>query len=126
LWECDANGFSQIGIKIAVSNSSFKVKKCGLRMVYKKDIEDLNRTTAQCSNNNITPYEGLDVLHHNFNNSAVQRKLTKSSKAVMTMMGLDLVEKEALMMYHTQKGLKGSQNLCPMDNSDCEESSDST
>uniref|UniRef100_A0A2N9G7Q2 C-JID domain-containing protein n=1 Tax=Fagus sylvatica TaxID=28930 RepID=A0A2N9G7Q2_FAGSY len=60
----------QIGIKIAVSNSSFKVKKCRLRVVYKKDIEGLNRTRAQCSNNS-TPYEGLDVLHPNFNNSAV-------------------------------------------------------
>ena len=28
----------------------------------------------------------------------------------MSMMGLDLVEKEAQMMYHTQKGLKDSQN----------------
>ena len=39
----------------------------------------------------------------------------------MTMMGLDLVEKEALMMYHTQKGLKDSQDL---GNSDGEESSE--
>ena len=30
------------------------------------------------------------------------------------MMGLDLVEKEALMICQTQKGLKGSQNLKPM------------
>ena len=37
LCECDANGFSQIGIKITSSFS--KVKKCGLRMVYKKDID---------------------------------------------------------------------------------------
>ena len=40
-------------------------------MVYKKDIEGLNRTRAQCSSNSITPYEGLDVLHPNFNNSVV-------------------------------------------------------
>ena len=39
------------------------------------------------------------------------RKAKKSSEAMMTMMGLDLVEKEALMMYHTQKGLKESQNF---------------
>ena len=40
-------------------------------MVYKKDIEELNRTMAQSSNTNIIPYEDLDVLHHNFDNSAV-------------------------------------------------------
>ncbi|KAM4080463.1 hypothetical protein ACJW30_11G018400 [Castanea mollissima] len=45
LWECDANGCSQIGIKIEVYGTVSKpllVKKCGLRMVYKKDTEDLN------------------------------------------------------------------------------------
>ena len=35
------------------------VKKCGLRVVYKKDIEDLNHNVVQCSNNSIIPYEGL-------------------------------------------------------------------
>ena len=38
-------------------------------MVYKKDIEDLNRTMAERNNNSITPYEGLGVPHHNFNYS---------------------------------------------------------
>ena len=46
LWECNANGFSQVGIKISNHGSTFKVKKCGLCMVYKKDIEDLNRSTV--------------------------------------------------------------------------------
>ncbi|XP_050278851.1 TMV resistance protein N-like [Quercus robur] len=44
LCECDANGFSQIGIKIKSGASSkvpLMVKKCGLRMVYKQDSEDL-------------------------------------------------------------------------------------
>nr|POE55263.1 hypothetical protein CFP56_49295 [Quercus suber] len=41
LWECNANGFREIGIKIKSEESSL-VKKCGLRVVYKKDIEDLN------------------------------------------------------------------------------------
>ena len=41
LWECDANGFHEIGIKIDNRPASL-VKKCGLRMVYRKDIEDLN------------------------------------------------------------------------------------
>nr|POF00426.1 hypothetical protein CFP56_58574 [Quercus suber] len=38
-------------------------------MVNKKDIEDLNKTMAERNNNSITPYEGLDVPHHNFNYS---------------------------------------------------------
>ncbi|XP_030964793.1 disease resistance-like protein DSC1 [Quercus lobata] len=51
LCECDANGFSQFGIKIESykykfskggRSKCFMIKKCGLRMVYKKDIEDLN------------------------------------------------------------------------------------
>ena len=58
LWECNANGFREIGIKIDSTTTCF-VKKCGLRVVYKKDIEDLNHTMVQCSNNSIIPYEGL-------------------------------------------------------------------
>ncbi|KAL4598032.1 hypothetical protein ACB092_11G030100 [Castanea dentata] len=79
LWECDANGFYQIGIKIEIYclglkmnkkiRGRVKVKKCGLRMAYKKDIEDLKRTMAERNNNSITPYVGLDVPHHNFDNS---------------------------------------------------------
>ncbi|XP_030963199.1 disease resistance protein RPS4B-like [Quercus lobata] len=46
LCECDANGFSEIGIKIKNTREFLKVplmvKKCGLRMIYKKDIEDLS------------------------------------------------------------------------------------
>ena len=58
LWECDAKGFREIRIKINNTDSSL-VKKCGLRVVYKKDIEDINSTIGQCSTNNIIPYEGL-------------------------------------------------------------------
>uniref|UniRef100_A0A7N2MLG9 Uncharacterized protein n=1 Tax=Quercus lobata TaxID=97700 RepID=A0A7N2MLG9_QUELO len=56
LWECDANGFREIVIKIDNEGSSL-VKKCGLRVVYKKDIEDFNSSMVQCSNNSIIPYE---------------------------------------------------------------------
>ena len=59
LWEYDANGFREIEIEIKNSDSSV-VKKCGLRVVYKKDIEDLNHTMVQCSNNSIIPYKGLE------------------------------------------------------------------
>ena len=71
LKEFEANELSQIGIKIETHESDIEVKKCGFRMVYKKDIEELNRTMAQSSNTNITPYEDLGVLHHNFDNSVV-------------------------------------------------------
>uniref|UniRef100_A0A2N9GNB1 TIR domain-containing protein n=1 Tax=Fagus sylvatica TaxID=28930 RepID=A0A2N9GNB1_FAGSY len=62
------------------SSSNLKVKKCGIRMVYKKDIEDHNRITAQC-NNNITPYEGMDVPHHNFDNSTVVVETNKAKRS---------------------------------------------
>ena len=39
LQECDENGFSEIGIRIETA-SGLEVKKCGLRMVFKEDIED--------------------------------------------------------------------------------------
>ena len=70
LKDCEANEFIQIGIKIN-SDCCEEVKKCGFRMVYKKDIEDLNQTMAQNGNINIIPYEDLGVLHHNFDNSVV-------------------------------------------------------
>ena len=69
--ECEANELSQIGIKIKILDSNTKVKKCGFRMVYKKDMEELNRTMAQSSNTNITPYKDLGVLHHKFDNLVV-------------------------------------------------------
>ena len=59
--ECESNELTQIGIKIETKCSGMEVKKCGFRMVYKKDIEDLNRTMAQSSNTDIIPYEDLDV-----------------------------------------------------------------
>uniref|UniRef100_A0A2N9IVU2 Uncharacterized protein n=1 Tax=Fagus sylvatica TaxID=28930 RepID=A0A2N9IVU2_FAGSY len=58
LWECDANGFAQIDIKI-----------------------DTNDTAWECSNNNITPYDGIDVLHHNFDNSAVAAEGNKIKRS---------------------------------------------
>ncbi|KAL0009374.1 hypothetical protein SO802_010876 [Lithocarpus litseifolius] len=69
LWECDANEFCQIGVKILTNSWGLRkeffpinmVKKCGLRMVFKEDIEDLKRTMAERSNNRIT--------HHSFDNS---------------------------------------------------------
>uniref|UniRef100_A0A2N9GPK6 Disease resistance protein Roq1-like winged-helix domain-containing protein n=1 Tax=Fagus sylvatica TaxID=28930 RepID=A0A2N9GPK6_FAGSY len=66
LVEYDANGFCQIGIRFQISKHDTRgkrlrlpkgVKKCGLRLLYKKDIEDPIPTTAQCSNNTITQFD---------------------------------------------------------------------
>ncbi|KAL4597653.1 hypothetical protein ACB092_11G004000 [Castanea dentata] len=93
LIECDENGFSQFSISIFGAD----VKKCGLRMVYKRDMEDLNRTMSQSSNNNSTP-EGLDVL----NDFTVLLK--KSNKPLSE--GLDdttlIVESEGIAELMTQ------------------------
>ena len=70
LKECEANEFSQIGIKI-YTDQKMEVKKCGVRMLYKKDIEDLIQTMPQSSNTSIIPHEDLGVLHHNSDNSMV-------------------------------------------------------
>ena len=69
LWEGDVNGFSQIRIKI--ESSDVEVKKWGIRMIYNEDIEDLDRTMVQNSNNSITLYDGMDVVHHNFDHSSM-------------------------------------------------------
>ncbi|XP_065625392.1 TMV resistance protein N isoform X3 [Quercus suber] len=79
LWECDVNGFSQISIYFGTS-PDLEVKKCGLRMVYKNDIEDLNRAMARSRNNNIIHHKGLDVLPQNFNNLAVVAEGNKAKE----------------------------------------------
>ncbi|KAK9995065.1 hypothetical protein SO802_024768 [Lithocarpus litseifolius] len=75
MWEGDVNGFSQFRIKIETRNVGYdswlKVKKWGFRMIYNKDMEDLDRTMVQYSSSSITTYDGMDVLHHNFDNSSV-------------------------------------------------------
>ena len=62
LSEGDANGFTQIGIKIETGGPGEEVKKCGFRMIYNKDIEDLDRTMDQHSKSSISPYESLAMI----------------------------------------------------------------
>ncbi|KAK9995058.1 hypothetical protein SO802_024761 [Lithocarpus litseifolius] len=62
LSEGDANGFTQIGIKIETGGPGEEVKKCGFRMIYNKDIKDLDQTMAQHSNSSISPYESLAMI----------------------------------------------------------------
>nr|POE93168.1 inactive disease resistance protein rps4 [Quercus suber] len=81
LWQCDVNGFSHIGIQISTQNIGLEVRSFGFRMVYKKDMEDLNQTMAQCANNSITPYQGLDVIRHNFDNSVISEEGKKVKRS---------------------------------------------
>ena len=66
--EWEANGLSQIGFKIETYGPGVEVKKCGFRMVYKKDIEELKRT------------KDLGVLHHSFDNSVVVAEDNKAKQ----------------------------------------------
>ena len=81
LRQCDVNRFSHIGIQITTHNTGLAVRSFGFRMVYKKDMADLNRTMAQCTNNSIIPYQGLDVLHHNFDNSVIVEEGNKVKRS---------------------------------------------
>nr|POF24806.1 hypothetical protein CFP56_44556 [Quercus suber] len=63
LSQIDANGFSQIDIRIEIEGPGLEVMKCEARLVYKQDIEDLKQTIAGSSRCSITPYEyDLDDL----------------------------------------------------------------
>nr|POE77228.1 tmv resistance protein n [Quercus suber] len=55
--EIDANGFSQIDVQIETEGPGLEVTKCGARLAYKQDIEDLKQTTAGSSRCSIIPYE---------------------------------------------------------------------
>ena len=69
LKECEENEFKQVGIRIEPRGPGMEVKKCGFRMVYKKDVEDLNQTVAQSSNTS-----------HNFDNSVVGAEGNKAKQ----------------------------------------------
>ena len=43
-------------------------------MIYNEDIEDLDRTMVQNSNSSIIPYDGMDVVHHNFDHLSVVKR----------------------------------------------------
>ena len=77
--QIDENGFIQMEIRFhSPLHRWFEFKKCGFRLVYEQDIEDIREMMAQ-SNNSIciTPCEGLDV-HHDFDNSVEGIKIKRS------------------------------------------------
>ena len=76
LWEGDVNGFSQIG----TGDLGMEEKNAG-SIWHTRKTEDLDQTMAQYSNSSITAYKGLDVLQHNFNNSAVVVECHKDKRS---------------------------------------------
>ena len=122
LWQCDANGFSQIGIQIDTRGSVLEVKKFGFRMMYKKDIEGLNRITGRCSNNNITPYEGTNVLHHNFDNSTVATEGNKIKRSHDEYDGAGPSGEGSLNDVPNPKRIERLPKFVDLSNSNCKES----
>ena len=119
--ECEANELNQIGIKIETHDSGMEVKKCGFRMVYKKDIEELNRTMAQSSNTNIIPYKDLDVLHHNFDNSVVVVEGKKAKQIHDDYDGVGPSGEGSSNDLPHPKRIERLVELMPQGDSDCEE-----
>ena len=75
LGQIDENGFIQMELKFELDGQ--EINKCGFRLVYEQDMEDIREMlSAQSSNNTcITPYEGLDV-HHN-STEGIKLKLSR-------------------------------------------------
>ena len=65
------NGFIQMGVRFQWDYNNFsEIKKCGFRLVYEQDMEDIREMISTQSSNStcVTSYEGFDV-HHNFNST---------------------------------------------------------
>ena len=70
--QIDANRLSQIKLEISHDGPGLVVTKCGARLVYKQEIEDLKKNMAGSSSCNITPYED------NLDDSAKDTKIKQS------------------------------------------------
>ena len=57
LSQIDANGLNQIEFEFETFGPGLEIKKCGVHLVFKENIEDCNQTMAQCRISNITPHE---------------------------------------------------------------------
>ena len=75
---------------------------CGVCLVSEKDNENLKQTTAGCSNSSITPYEAVASLHDYFDDSTMAENDTEIKRRRDDYDGLNIVDKVALMMFHTQ------------------------
>ena len=66
----DANGFTQVNIR--TETEGLEVTKCGARLVYEKDIEDLKQNMAGSSSCSITDYE--DDLDDSAKDTKIKRR----------------------------------------------------
>ena len=57
LSQTNADGFNQIEIEFFTVPLEMEFTKCGVRLIFEQDVEDLNRTMPVCSSSSITPYE---------------------------------------------------------------------
>ena len=110
--ECDANGFSHIGVRFGANG--LEIKKCGMHMVYKKDIEDLNQTMAQSSNTSIIPYKG----------SAVEVEGNKAKRIHGDYDGAEPSGERSSNDIPHPKRIKTLTEFMNLGNSDCEEPSE--
>ncbi|XP_050254804.1 disease resistance protein Roq1-like [Quercus robur] len=84
LSQTDENELIQMGVRIPKPhNPCFDVKKCGFRMVYKQDIEDIGEMMGQsCKSSCIPHYEGVGFTHeYDLNNSTVVREDCKLKRS---------------------------------------------
>ena len=86
LSQIDTNELSQIKITFETEGPGLEVTKCGARLVYKRDIEDLNQTMLGCS---ITPYED-DLDEDDLKDSAKDTKIDLNQ----TMLGCSITPYE--------------------------------
>ena len=69
--QVDANGFSHILVGFQSTSPGMECTKCGARLVYEQDIEDLKQM-ARDNNCSITPYE------NDLDNSAEDTRVKRS------------------------------------------------
>ncbi|PRQ55272.1 hypothetical protein RchiOBHm_Chr1g0322741 [Rosa chinensis] len=56
--ECWHNSCSQLEFLFKTRGPGLKVKECGVRLIYKQDVQELNQTTSQ-SSSRVSPYEDI-------------------------------------------------------------------
>ena len=84
LSQTDENELIQMEVRIPKPhNPCFEVKKCGFRMVYKQDIEDIREMMGQsCKSSCIPHYEGVGFTHeYDLGNSTVAREDCKLKRS---------------------------------------------
>ncbi|XP_050252990.1 TMV resistance protein N-like isoform X2 [Quercus robur] len=89
---------SQINVVFDSNSPSAEVIKCAVRLIYEQDVAEFNQTTAQCSTSCVITSEGLDCVHHEFENSAVE----KATKIIRTYDDNNRAEHSASWSFHEE------------------------